>query len=192
MVNNKLLPLALLYVDRGREIEGITRLQKLVFLAQKDEGVSGDDGFEFKPYKYGPYSKELMDVLDTLEDRGYIKKTIQTTRSGNEKYIYSLTEDGQELVRKGLLKKRGGKDLLDKSEDVKKKYNQQPIERVLRYVYNKYPEYAKNSELDIANWYRSSDSHHLNLVLGPLSLRFLSNQIGLFDLEFQMQTAQSH
>ncbi|MFC7197998.1 PadR family transcriptional regulator [Halospeciosus flavus] len=151
MVNNKLLPLALLYVDRGREIEGITRLQKLVFLAQKDEGVSGDDGFEFKPYKYGPYSKELMDVLDTLEDRGYIKKTIQTTRSGNEKYIYSLTEDGQELVRKGLLKKRGGKDLLDKSEDVKKKYNQQPIERVLRYVYNKYPEYAKNSELDIAN-----------------------------------------
>ncbi|MFC7167845.1 PadR family transcriptional regulator [Halospeciosus flavus] len=151
VVNNKLLPLALLYVDRGREIEGITRLQKLVFLAQKDEGVSGDDGFEFKPYKYGPYSKELMDVLDTLEDRGYIKKTIQTTRSGNEKYIYSLTEDGQELVRKGLLKKRGGKDLLDKSEDVKKKYNQQPIERVLRYVYNKYPEYAKNSELDIAN-----------------------------------------
>lgn len=148
MTNTKFLPLALLYVDGRRQVEGITRLQKLVFLAQQEQ-LGDDAGYDFEPYKYGPYSQELTKALETFEERGYVQKEVETTRDGNEKYNYSLTADGNRLVRQGLLGNDDYEPLFDAAKNVKKRHNREPIEQLLRYVYNKYPTYAEKSELDI-------------------------------------------
>jgi uncharacterized protein YwgA len=149
VTNTKFLPLALLYVNGGRQVDGITRLQKLVFLAQQEKLDEDEDGYDFAPYKYGPYSAELTHALELFEDRGYVNKTVETTRNGNEKYTYSLTDDGRKMVKQGLLGDGGNNRLFEAAEAVKDAHNREPIERVLRYVYNKYPSFAEQSELDI-------------------------------------------
>lgn len=40
----------------GGVIRGMTRLQKILFLVQQEIGLSN---FDFKPYKFGPFSPEV-------------------------------------------------------------------------------------------------------------------------------------
>jgi len=62
----------------SKGIGGITRLQKLLFLLWKEAGIQEvDTGFEFKPYKAGPYSRKLYDELELLENLGFIQSESQ-------------------------------------------------------------------------------------------------------------------
>lgn len=81
-VSKQQLLLLLLGLDgpsvSAKGIGGITRLQKLLFLLWKEEGVQEvENGFEFKPYKAGPYSRKLYDELELLENLGLIKSEVQ-------------------------------------------------------------------------------------------------------------------
>lgn len=59
-------------------IGGITRLQKLLFLLWKEAGIREvESGFEFRPYKAGPYSRKLYDELELLENLGLIHSEVQ-------------------------------------------------------------------------------------------------------------------
>lgn len=59
-------------------IGGITRLQKLLFLLWKEAGIEEvDTGFEFTPYKAGPYSRKLYDELELLENLNLIQSEDQ-------------------------------------------------------------------------------------------------------------------
>lgn len=69
------LVLLLLYANESRgnrTWSGVTRLQKLAFLASEDPGyqnlvVHGDaPTLHFEPYKMGPFTSELYDALQTL------------------------------------------------------------------------------------------------------------------------------
>lgn len=144
MASPTIVPLAFLYADGRRQIEGATRFQKLVFLAQKEGGLP--EVFEYESDKYGPFSKELHATLDELERRGLISKDIKTTESGHEKYTYSLTDTGYRVIRN--VKDRVDLDLyLEPAQELKSERNDQPMERLLRYVYSKYPEYTDRSEI---------------------------------------------
>jgi hypothetical protein len=62
----------------SKGIGGITRLQKLLFLLWKEAGIQEvESGFEFKPYKAGPYSRKLYDELELLENLGYVQGEAQ-------------------------------------------------------------------------------------------------------------------
>lgn len=62
----------------NRGISGITRLQKLLFLLWKEEGIEEvNSGFEFKPYKAGPFSRKLYDEIELLENLGFIQSEAQ-------------------------------------------------------------------------------------------------------------------
>src|SRR5260370_37802062 len=52
------------------ELNGVTRLEKLLFLADKeaDIGKLVPNPFAFKPYDYGPYSKAIYEAVDLLEE----------------------------------------------------------------------------------------------------------------------------
>lgn len=63
---------------------GITRLQKLMFLLEKEEGVESRNGFEFEAYKAGPYSPRLYDDLEFLENLGYIESEVTAEASEPE------------------------------------------------------------------------------------------------------------
>jgi uncharacterized protein YwgA len=59
-------------IDEG--LGGITRLQKFLFLLDREERVSpSGEGFAFQPYKAGPYSSRLYDDLEFLENLGLIE-----------------------------------------------------------------------------------------------------------------------
>jgi len=54
---------------------GITRIQKLLYLLETEEQIcSGEDGFEFVPYKAGPYSPRIYDDLEFLENLDFIRR----------------------------------------------------------------------------------------------------------------------
>jgi len=48
---------------------GITRLEKLLFLVEKETDLAAevDETFPFEPYHYGPYSQQVYDAVDMLE-----------------------------------------------------------------------------------------------------------------------------
>ncbi|MFD1588475.1 helix-turn-helix transcriptional regulator [Halorientalis brevis] len=145
-----LLPLALLYADRSRQIEGATRFQKLAFLTQKEGDIG--ERHEFKADKYGPFSPTLAGALKTLETKGYLQRDIRTTQKGNEEYIYSLTNKGRRAIQN--LRQDEERDIdsiLDAAQQIKQSNNNVPLDRLLRYVYKKFPEYTSESELDLAD-----------------------------------------
>lgn len=81
-VSKQQLLLLLLGLDGSgvsmKGIGGITRLQKLLFLLWKEAGIEEvESGFEFKPYKAGPYSRKLYDELELLENLGFIQGEAQ-------------------------------------------------------------------------------------------------------------------
>ncbi len=55
---------------------GTTRLQKLVFLAEREGDVRPEDGgFGYEPHKYGPLSRQLYDDIEFLVNLGYLEKS---------------------------------------------------------------------------------------------------------------------
>jgi uncharacterized protein YwgA len=63
--------------DTSGSINGITRLQKLLFLLEREgQLVPEGDGFQFEAWKAGPYSAGLYDDLELLDNLGYIKSEV--------------------------------------------------------------------------------------------------------------------
>lgn len=76
--------------ELAEPIDGITRLQKLVFLLQTerlDAIVGNIETYEFEPYKLGPYSKELMNTLEELKSAGIVR---------TESLKYTFTDDSDD------------------------------------------------------------------------------------------------
>lgn len=64
---------------------GITRLQKLLFLLGEEEGLRPiEGGYKFEAYKAGPYSPELYDDLEFLENLGLLKGEVTAEASEAE------------------------------------------------------------------------------------------------------------
>lgn len=144
-----LLPLALLYADNRREIRGATKLQKLAFLAQEEYGV--EERHEFQADKYGPFSPSLAASVKALENQDVVDKDVRKLPGGNEQYVYSLTETGNQLVE--LMMDEPGEELttiLDQIEGLKRTRRDQSLDRLLRYVYENHPKFTTESDLDVA------------------------------------------
>lgn len=146
-MNRKLIPLALARGHGEQPIEGRTRLQKMVFLVQKElenEGISldGNESYEFWAYDYGPFSKELADEIDTLLAEKKLDETEKSFDDGKIKYQYQLLEAG-EFNADGHERKLAA--VTEKAEEIKATYNDLALPEVIDEVYTRYPEYAKNS-----------------------------------------------
>ncbi len=64
---------------------GITRLQKLLFLLEKEgDLIPTTGGYDFEPYKAGPYSPKLYDDLEFLENLGLLKAQVTSATSEAE------------------------------------------------------------------------------------------------------------
>lgn len=49
-------------------VHGITRLEKLVFLLEKEGALNSvGEQYEFEPYKFGPFSSDVYDVIQALQ-----------------------------------------------------------------------------------------------------------------------------
>ncbi|QGA54558.1 hypothetical protein GFS03_08230 [Sulfolobus sp. E5-1-F] len=101
-----------------------TKIQKLVFLVQKE---LGKEYFKFVPYKYGPWSSELAEELDKLVNEGIVKKYEKD--SSNFYELQTQAEKDKEVERKA------------------NKYISMPLEYLLALIYARYPEMTELSEI---------------------------------------------
>lgn len=148
-MHRKLLPLALMYAGDGEPIEGRTRLQKLVFLMQKRLEETGEDPlqsdyYEFIPYDYGPFSKELYDDLDETMARNMVEDHEEDLGEDKVKYDYEIQDDGERWVRDQLSKEEAHR-ILELAEEIKDEYGDVSLSDLIDEVYSRYPKYAENS-----------------------------------------------
>ena len=148
-MHRKLLPIALMYAGDGEPIEGRTRLQKLVFLMQKRLEEAGEDplqsdDYEFIPYDYGPFSKELYDDLDEIMARNMVEGREENLDEDKVKYNYKIQEDGEQWVSDQLSKKEAQR-ILELAEEIKNEYGDVYLSDLIDEVYSRYPKCAENS-----------------------------------------------
>lgn len=149
-MHRKLLPLALISANDGDPIEGRTRLQKMVFLMQKElekrdqSGAVGLD-YNFIPYDYGPFSKELYDDLDAMIDQEFVEDTEEPLQSGKVKYIYEIEDGGEDLVDSEAETSEDVDAIIQLAQEIKEDYNDMLLSELIEYVYSEYPEYAEKS-----------------------------------------------
>ena len=171
------LLIALLYADNKKSIEGITRLEKMLFLLKEEEGFlsnsTKEENFNFTPFKMGPWSQEVYDELDFLESLGLLEKRQSANQQEEDsthddelfdsialdKYQVDKTSFYENKTEKFQLSEKAFKiaekmwttrindEERKKIEQLKKKYNSMNLKQFLRYVYRKYPRYTSKSEI---------------------------------------------
>ena len=142
--------LSLLKANNNEPIKGRTKLEKLLFLIKQD--ILADTQFDgsyyfFEPYKYGPFTTEILDDVVLMEDFGYLKRE----RIGDD-VIYSITSQGQTKIQQinqnlSTNIKTQIDEINKKIEKLKKDKNKLPLRQLLTYVYQKFPYYTTNSEI---------------------------------------------
>jgi hypothetical protein len=181
--NKTELLLALLYAGDGNSapishsspIVGITRLEKLLFLAKIEHNLLSaapdDKDFHFVPFRMGPWTQEVYDEVDFLESIGLLVKerrsgiSVEDEAHNDElfgdlvldKYqrgsissdettdSFQLTEDGRKKAAE--IWHRLPADEQQKLIALKRRFNSMNLRQFLRYVYQKYPEFAEASEI---------------------------------------------
>lgn len=149
-MHRKLLPLALMYAENQQPIEGRTRLQKMVFLLQKElenrgkTGVVGEQ-YDFVPYDYGPFSKDLYADLDDMLDDHFVNDEEKLLQSGNVKYIYEIQDQGEDLVESQSEQWDEVEEIIQVAREIKDEYNDLLLSNLIEYVYSEYPGYAEKS-----------------------------------------------
>lgn len=146
---------------------GITRLEKLAYLIG-ELSKKGDvaRAFEFRAYKYGPFSSKLYDAVNFLEGINLVEGSRRPNVSpfaaaeeeemvgapddalptlGHER-TFTLTEAGRKAA-KALREswKRERPDDLAIIDDVVARVGPLPLNQLIRYVYHRYPQMAANS-----------------------------------------------
>jgi uncharacterized protein len=142
-------------------LDGITRLEKLLYLLERETDIrqTVDDPFSFRPYHYGPYSREVYEAVDLLEEARLVREervlegntldeaeaadALAGDREGVERRFY-LTDDGQAVAE--LLRQRHPQ-AYGWTEQFKRSYGHMPLRQLIRYVYSKYPESAERSRI---------------------------------------------
>jgi uncharacterized protein YwgA len=146
----RLLPLSLLYEADGHQVQGRTRIQKLVFLTQ--QRLNDDDlrPYRYIAYDYGPFSKDLLDSLEEYDEKGLIERRVERTWDESEKYIYELTGEGKKNFKENLRESEDCEEIeqiRSVSREVIGEFNKMSISKLLDYVYDEYPTYAEESVL---------------------------------------------
>ena len=127
---------------QDKPIHGRTLLIKELFLLYKRQLTKEVQNPKFIPYRFGPYSFHLMELINTLNLNGFIQ--VKGRRNSNSE-SFSLTEKGKKYAKK-VFKKLNKKT---KNEVIQKRkgWDQLGISGILNYVYTHYPKYKKKSIL---------------------------------------------
>jgi uncharacterized protein len=108
------------------EIEGRTKLQKIVFLAQEE--LSLPHVFDFNTHHFGPYSPELTDILHEMIFMGQINEDIEVC---GENIIYRYRVSKYATLPTERIISEKTKDILKRLAKVHK-------DEIIGYVYRKY------------------------------------------------------
>jgi len=142
-------------------VNGITRLEKLLFLADQEQQVQRDvaDPLVFEPYHYGPYSKKVYEAVELLEEAGLIgeERSIDDSTFDEAEEVESdvseegpierrfyLTDQGRAVAQLLLQQNPGTAAALSHVKDT---YASMPLAQLIRYVYRKYEPFTVRSRI---------------------------------------------
>ena len=148
-----------------QRVAGITRLEKMMFLLQQETAFSGklQNKFNFEPWKFGPFSREIYEDLDLLACLGLVEAKVQELPSYAEyteedrliesevdepvvQKVFTLTDRGCRVTEK-LRAAISDRDWAEIGQ-LKKRFEKVPLTRLIQYVYQKYPETTSKSVLE--------------------------------------------
>jgi len=162
--------------DIANGINGITRLQKFLFLLENEDYIEKvDEGYQFEAYKAGPYSPTIYDDLEFLENLGLIEAETSGVATEEEEADmnftfeellddeeltddeiktpdlydekrFKLTQGGWDKV-KSLLESKEYCPIVDGIRKIKSKFGNYSLDDLLYYVYTKYPDMTTESEI---------------------------------------------
>jgi uncharacterized protein YwgA len=116
------------------------RVQKGMFLVAQEAGLPADGTYDFEPYNWGPYSKQLRADLNRLVAEG-----LATARDvpGYSWKRYALTAEGAERAREVL--NEAPKEITRAIAATKRRVTGVSFNELLDDVYTAYPKYAEKS-----------------------------------------------
>jgi hypothetical protein len=140
-------------------IEGITRLEKLVFLFERETPVGKELGVDagFEGHNYGPFSTKIYQAVDLLNAAQLVSDSANQSPTDedsweNDNLIYDeqdladryatrnveLTERGRRYYE--ALVKELPPGMVEEIGEFKERFGRLPLRQLIRYVYEK-PEY---------------------------------------------------
>jgi uncharacterized protein YwgA len=144
-------------------LEGITRLEKLIFLMEKETplGEKLTEEPEFEPYNFGPFSKRVYQAVAVLSAAGLVTDSGDLSFSSEEDSwesdeIIGERADSTYRTRDITLTDRGrdyyeviaaelSPDSIIEARNLKEKFGNIPLRQLIRYVYTQYPSYTSKS-----------------------------------------------
>ena len=140
-----LLYLALPATGGVKEFTDPIRVMKGLFVYEQEAPVSWRKPgatYEFVAYNYGPCSFQVYDDLAALQRAGLVKTK---RHPGNEWNYFGLTATGRALAER--IREKWDSRLVDYLARIKDVFSRMSFVSLLRAVYSKYPNYARNSLL---------------------------------------------
>lgn len=146
---------------RGR-INGVTRLEKLIFLLEQtgdlDEFLA--ETAEFESHNFGPFSKKIYQAVETLEAYGLLSDesahSDTTDDTWESEAIIGIEEPTNYSERRFKLTERGWQyynslaadlpaSLPEKVGAIKDRFGALPLRQLLRFVYTQFKEFTDKS-----------------------------------------------
>jgi uncharacterized protein YwgA len=144
MFDKYLVPLYMLYCMHG-ELRGRTRFQKLVFLTkEKLKEENHDIDIQFSRLFYGPFSRDLRNSIKTQIKEGTLLECVEESSYGLV-YVYTLTDEGRNLVADSLQKGLIDQEVKRHIEEVARGFGDKPLDELIAIVYRDYPQYDPHS-----------------------------------------------
>lgn len=156
---------------RKDTLNGITRLEKIIFLLERETTFEGvGQFFPFEAYNYGPFSKEVYEAVEFLKgcelldvsekiyvspyasaDEDKLLSEISDEGADNSKGLateicFALTDNGRKVAKimRDAVARKKQSDIED-IDRIIRKYGTLPLNHLIRYVYRQYPEMTSKS-----------------------------------------------
>ncbi|MDO8184676.1 hypothetical protein Q5424_04925 [Conexibacter sp. JD483] len=153
----------------GREppgrLDGVTRLEKLIFLLERETPVSKwmTERADFRSWRFGPFSAKVYEAADKLAAYDLLRDSARQAKSAEDGWEsvsalmdrgdvdpyttrdFELTERGMDYYRALLSELPPEAELV--LRDFKKRFASLPLRQLVRYVYERYPQFTDKSEI---------------------------------------------
>lgn len=140
-----------------------TQIEKILFLLKREAGFEIGD-YKFKADDYGPCAEEMYDDLEVLLDTHILEPHVDTPdlifllddeiheqdsdefeKTQNATETYSLTNTGKKVAQR--LYNELKEDEKIRLNRIKREFGSLPLNDLIRYVYNKYPDLTIGSKI---------------------------------------------
>ncbi|MCW3047309.1 MAG: hypothetical protein JWO74_1593 [Solirubrobacterales bacterium] len=146
--------------ERGR-IEGVTRLEKLVFLIEKERRPPWlTEQADFISHNFGPFSAKIYTAVDTLAAAGLVQDSGSLAESTEDAWEtehvigerpsdpyatrnFELTELGRRYY--DALMQELPPTVSTELQEFKARFAGLPLRQLIRYVYERYPDFTDKS-----------------------------------------------